>query len=207
MIHIKRNYQQCTSKEKKAKREERKHKADQEKRARLEKETVQLGRNDPPVSSRHTHINAKEKSLQKGMTPSSKRALTKLSSTIISTVTSIPQHSRYNRDLINGLPPPPKGKATKQSTINSQSTELQPRNRDYNGQGLARPSLYLPLNDATFIPRLEEEFAEHIPGFFGKSKVNSVKKQRGEDMLWKKRLEEKQRENSGSAKKKKIDMI
>ena len=196
--------------EKKAKREERKQKADEEKRARLakKKETKQQGRNDVSVSSKRVHLKAKDKSLQKGMTPSSKKALTKLSSTITSTISSIPQPSRYNRDLINGLPPPPKGKATKQSTINSQSTELQPRNRDYNGQGLARPSLYLPLNDATFIPRLEEEFAEHIPGFFGKSKVNAVKKQRGEDMLWKKRLEEKQRENSGGTKKKKkVDMI
>jgi hypothetical protein len=66
----------------------------------------------------------------------------------------------------------------------------------------------LPLNDATFIPRLEEEFAEHIPGFFGKAKTAAVKKQKEGEMLWRKRLEEKQKEESGGKKKKrKIDMI
>jgi hypothetical protein len=199
--------------EKKAKREEKKQRLHVEKQARLaqKKGTKQSRDRELSVASRHkTTSIAKDKSLHKGMTPSSKNALVKLSTNIKSTVASIPQSKpRFkNQDLINGLPPPPKGKATKQSTINPNSVELQPRNRDYNGQGLARPSLYLPLNDATFIPRLEEEFAEHIPGFFGKAKTAAVKKQKEGEMLWRKRLEEKQKEESGGKKKKrKIDMI
>ena len=37
---------------------------------------------------------------------------------------------------------------------------VQPRNRDYGGLGLARPSLLLLLTDPSFIPKLEEEFSE-----------------------------------------------
>ena len=64
---------------------------------------------------------------------------------------------------------------------------------------------YYPIiNDAEpTIPLLEEEFAEHIPGFFGKSKTASVKKQKGEEMLWKQRLEEKQNEEAAVGGKKK----
>lgn len=188
--------------EKKTKRLERKHKVDEERHARQAKNKSKrqnrIGLTSTPVTSR------------KGLAPSSKKALVKLSNTFRSISSQQPPFkSRHKQDLINGLPPPPKGKATKQSTINPTSSELQPRTRDYNGQGLARPSLYLPLNDAAFVPRLEEEFAEHIPGFFGKSKTASVKKQKGEEMLWKQRLEEKQKEAVVGVKKKKrrVDMI
>jgi hypothetical protein len=87
--------------------------------------------------------------------------------------------------IINGLPAELSGKATKRSTLRPDSKELQPRIRDYNGQGLVRPSLYLPFNDPSFVPKLELEFHEHVPGFFGKAKKKASKKD--EDMmLWKK---------------------
>jgi hypothetical protein len=124
------------------------------------------------------------------MTSSSKRALVKLFNTVDSTVASIHpdslptfikhKHRKKNNTnddevdvttFINGLPPIPKGKTTKQSTLAPNSKELQPRIRDYNGQGLVRPSLYLPLNDVSFVPKLEMEFAEHVEGFFGKAKT------------------------------------
>jgi hypothetical protein len=197
--------------EKKMKREERKHKLEEEKRARMAKKKQQQNESrtvSTSASSSRRKATNKE-SVHKGMTPSSKKALTQLSTTITSMLShreSQPNSKRKSSDLINGLPALPKGKATKQSTINPH--ELQPRTRDYNGQGLARPSLFLALNDVTFIPRLEEEFAEHIPGFFGKSKTAGVKKQKGEEMLWRKRLEEKQREDGGKKKKKRtVDMI
>jgi hypothetical protein len=92
--------------------------------------------------------------------------------------------------IINGLPAEPSGKATKRSTLRPDSKELQPRIRDYNGQGLVRPSLYLPFNDPSFVPKLELEFHEHVPGFFGKAKKKASKKD--EDMmLWKKCLKAK----------------
>ena len=127
------------------------------------------------------------------MTFMSKRALTQLSSTLHATVSSYAQQRQRPKTTKllsnNNIP---KGKATKRSTLRPTSKELQPRTRDYNGQGLARPSLFLPLNDPSFIPKLELEFSEHIEGFFGRSKTKAVKRQMVKDeekmMLWQKRL-------------------
>ena len=63
---------------------------------------------------------------------------------------------------------------------------LQPRKRDYGGIGLARPSLFIPFEDLSFVPKLEEEFVEHIPGFFGRQKTKVMKKKSNQRMLWKK---------------------
>lgn len=68
-------------------------------------------------------------------------------------------------------------------------TGIQPRRNDYGGIGLARPSLFLPLNDPSFIPKIEEEFTEHIPGFFGKQRTKAMKKQLNGQMLWRKLAE------------------
>lgn len=67
---------------------------------------------------------------------------------------------------------------------------IQPRNRDYGGLGIARPSMYINLGDPSFLPKLEEEFSEHIPGFFGKQRTKAMKKQLDGNMLWR-RLAEK----------------
>jgi hypothetical protein len=64
-------------------------------------------------------------------------------------------------------------------------SSIQPRPRDYGGIGLARPSLFLGLNDPSFPALLEQEFEEHIPGFFGKQRTKAMKKQLNKDMLWK----------------------
>ena len=61
---------------------------------------------------------------------------------------------------------------------------LQPRPRDYGGLGLARPTLFLSLADPSFIPKLEQEFSEHVPGFFGKQRTKAMKKQMDGNMLW-----------------------
>lgn len=66
------------------------------------------------------------------------------------------------------------------------SSHLQPRKNDYGGIGLARESAFLPLDDPSFRAKLEEEFAEHIPGFFGRTKRKAMKKQLDKDMLWRK---------------------
>ena len=36
----------------------------------------------------------------------------------------------------------------------------------------------------SFVPKLEEEFAEHVPGFFGKQRTKAMKKQLDGNMLW-----------------------
>lgn len=88
-----------------------------------------------------------------------------------------------------------KGKATAKSTI-SHSSQIQPRKNDYNGLGLVRPSLFLSLYDDSFIPKLEEEFAEHVEGFYGKQRTKAMKKQLDGNMLWRKLLKQKNNRNN-----------
>ena len=78
---------------------------------------------------------------------------------------------------------------------------IQPRNRDYGGIGLARPSMFLPLNDPSFIPKLEQEFAEHVPGFFGKQRTKAMKKQKDSGMLWRKLSDQKTQQTKVNGKK------
>lgn len=61
---------------------------------------------------------------------------------------------------------------------------IQPRRSDYSGIGLARESLFISFKDPSFSPSLEEEFKEHIPGFFGKQRTKAMKKQYDANMLW-----------------------
>ena len=86
-----------------------------------------------------------------------------------------------------------KGKATAGYRLNDEV--VQPRRRDYGGLGLARPSMFLSLRDPSFVPKLEEEFAEHVPGFFGKQKTKAMKKQLDGNMLWR-QLAEKRADDS-----------
>mmetsp|Transcript_4606 Transcript_4606/g.5113 ORF Transcript_4606/g.5113 Transcript_4606/m.5113 type:complete len:348 (-) Transcript_4606:194-1237(-) len=85
-----------------------------------------------------------------------------------------------------------KGKVTsKQQQLTDDA--LQPRKRDYNGLGLARPSLFLSLRDPSFVPRLENEFSEHVETFFGrKVRSKAMKKQMDGNMLWRRLLREKE---------------
>ena len=76
----------------------------------------------------------------------------------------------------------PKGKAVVWKKWTEES--VQPRRRDYGGLGVARPSMFLTLSDPSFMPRLEQEFQEHIPGFFGKQRTKAMKKQLDGNMLW-----------------------
>ena len=68
---------------------------------------------------------------------------------------------------------------------------IQPRKSSYGGIGFARDSYYISLDDPSFIAKLEEEFAEHIDGFFGKQRTKAMKKQLDKDMLWKRLMKEK----------------
>lgn len=82
-----------------------------------------------------------------------------------------------------------KGKASKRSKY--EPSNIQPSVGSYGGLGFARPSLYLHLLDPSFVPKFREEYAEHIPGFFGKARSKVMKKQLDGDMLWRKLLEKK----------------
>ena len=68
---------------------------------------------------------------------------------------------------------------------------IQPQKGSYGGIGLARSTYYLPFDDPSFRAKLEEEFFEHIDGFYGKQRTKAMKKQLDKDMLWKRLLREK----------------
>jgi hypothetical protein len=66
-----------------------------------------------------------------------------------------------------------------------EASSIQPRRNDYGGIGVARPTLFLEMEDPSFQAKLNEEFSQHIPGFFGKQRTNAMKKQLNNNMLWK----------------------
>lgn len=78
---------------------------------------------------------------------------------------------------------------------------IQPRPSDYSGIGLARKSLYIPFQDPSHFAKLEQEFKEHIPGFFGKQRTKAMKKQLDGNMLWRKLASEKEQGKSTLPKK------
>lgn len=206
---------------KRAQREERRRSAEEARRNRLARKRQRQGTRGPGVdaaartpSSRDPKSRAGRSSRRgNNMTPASERALARLSTDLGSTVSrhvrsaSAPakrhrKNSRPPEDVptINGVPATePKGKATRRATLRHDSKELQPRKRDYNGQGLVRPTLYLPLDDPSFVPKLELEFAEHVPGFFGRAKTKAAKKQSDGNMLWKRCLRAKEAGKAGES--------
>ncbi len=93
-----------------------------------------------------------------------------------------------------------RGKATSKQQLTDQN--IQPRKGDYNGLGLARPSLLILLRDESFIPKFEEEFREHVHGFFGKQRTKAMKKQLDGNMLWRRLLKEKEGGRGGGSGKK-----
>lgn len=76
---------------------------------------------------------------------------------------------------------------------------IQPLRSDYSGIGLARMSMYIEFVDPSYFPKLEEEFKEHIPGFFGKQRTKAMKKQIDGNMLWRRLADEKKK--NGNKKK------
>jgi hypothetical protein len=99
-------------------------------------------------------------------------------------------------------PTEPKGKATALAKKDKWTEDtVQPRRRDYGGLGTARPSMWMELNHPSFVPLLQEEFSEHVPGFFGKQRTKAMKKQLDGNMLWRqlaeKRVDKKKLQQSG----------
>ena len=110
--------------------------------------------------------------------------LTQLSSHVETCVKRINnvEETKTTRPKLYNPEQPKKGKATANNQWNEDV--IQPRPSDYGGLGLARQSLYIALRDPSFLPKLEEEFAEHIQGFFGKQRTKAMKKQLDGNMLW-----------------------
>ena len=75
-------------------------------------------------------------------------------------------------------------KRRRQQLVNNMENWYQPQRSNYGGIGLARPSLFITLDDPSWQAKLEEEFLEHVPGFFGKQRTKAMKKQLDGQMLW-----------------------
>ncbi|KAL3911890.1 MAG: hypothetical protein SGILL_007106 [Bacillariaceae sp.] len=107
--------------------------------------------------------------------------------------------AKHNIQLYNAITAA-KTIATKKRKLNKSWSKdsIQPRPSDYSGIGLARQSLYIEFVDPSYFPKLEEEFREHIPGFFGKQRTKAMKKQTDGKMLWR-QLQD--RKSSGMSKK------
>lgn len=114
----------------------------------------------------------------------------RLSQIMHDTVERINDGKSYKeRRFLKPFVPAKKGKATKNQQLSDDL--IQPRKKDYGGLGLARPSLLIDLRDVSFIPKLEEEFAEHVAGFFGKQRTKAMKKQLDGNMLWRRLADKK----------------
>lgn len=141
------------------------------------------------LSNKRNKKKAAREPKEKVLVPAKKSHTAQKSGQIVSTLaTQIDQTARAL--LSEGRPRLYEG--TKVSLVKKRKwneDSIQPRKNDYGGIGLARKSLFLSLHDPSFAPKLEEEFKEHIQGFFGKQRTKAMKKQ--SKMLWKEMAEKK----------------
>lgn len=138
-------------------------------------------RNPLPMSAKVDRIHEEIARDQKKVNRMSEVGIKSLARTVQNCTTALEVHSAYSR-LYQAPDVFKTGKATTGNQLNEDL--IQPRRRDYGGLGLARPSLYIELRDPSFVPKLEEEFAEHVPGFFGKQRTKAMKRQLDRNMLW-----------------------
>lgn len=108
---------------------------------------------------------------------------------------SVPRTKSYQKPF-EGL-----HKKKKRRTKQLDDVTVQPRPKDYGGLGLARETLYLQFEDPSFTRRLEDEFQEHVDGFFGKQRTKAMKKQLDGKMLWR----QLQNKKNNNIKNKKVD--
>ena len=85
-----------------------------------------------------------------------------------------------------------RGKAVRKAKTDTlEENNIQPKAQNYGGLGLGRTSMYLDLLDPSFIPKFEQEFSEHVKGFFGKQRTKAMKKQLDGGMLWRRLADKK----------------
>ena len=53
--------------------------------------------------------------------------------------------------------------------------------------------MFIEFIDPSYYAKLEEEFQEHIPGFFGKQRTKAMKRQTDGNMLWRRLANEKKK--------------
>ena len=87
--------------------------------------------------------------------------------------------------------------AVKHRKLRWEQDHIQPRIRDYGGIGLARKSVFFSLDDPALCPKLTEEFNEHVPGFFGRTKTKAMKRQIDGGMLWRRLAEQRSKGTDG----------
>lgn len=200
-------------------KEDRKRKRESKKNRRIEQKRQKQLQQQQQQRPRQTSIQEpfSENSLNKSHTSSSQQQtqsllLLKLSkdrlrrlSQILRSMPSTKGHSRPYYDL-------PKRSNEKATLTSFGSNELnsskkrkrrkwnedtiQPLRSDYSGIGLARTSMYIEFLDPSYFPKLEEEFREHIPGFFGKQRTKAMKRQMDGNMLWRRLANEKKQNNN-----------
>jgi hypothetical protein len=163
---------------KKRRRQERKQQktAVESTRKTGEDNDVRRDKPDAPArqSSSSTHRTA--------MNRRSQQCMKELESTLHGCISTKDEPDILHRQAYQPPESAKKGKATSGNVLSED--RIQPRPRDYGGLGLARPSMLIPLRDPSFVPKLEEEFAEHVPGFFGKQRTKAMKRQLDGNMLW-----------------------
>ena len=149
-------------------------------------------RDDRQQPAAHRQQQEEQQPTKQDVQQSTKKNLKSLSNYIQTCLTNF---DIINKRSIGYQSNEPKGKAVvwKKWTPDN----IQPRRRDYGGLGSARPSMFLGLSDPSFLPRLENEFDEHVPGFFGKQRTKAMKKQLDGNMLWRQLAEKRHTKVNG----------
>lgn len=153
------------------------------KQLRVEKRRAKKQRRDERKPTKTEPITGLQSKHEEGNTPIGLKTTLKRISEVASVIQNcVDSHAQCRR-------PYQENASTTGSSYkkrNWEATSIQPRHKDYGGIGLARPSLFLEMEDPSFSARLSEEFNEHVPGFFGKQRTKAMKKQLNSKMLWKK---------------------
>jgi hypothetical protein len=194
-------------------KEDRKRKRELKKNKRLEaQQQKQLQRNNHPSTETTNSNNTKRKATKNEANDRSVRSdlllrvskprLRRLSKTLES-IRRVTYEGKKSRPVPYYDLPPKHGNAKACRTSHGcnkapkkrkrwAADTIQPRHSDYSGIGLARNSMFLEFVDPSYFPLLEQEFQEHIPGFFGKQRTKAMKKQTDGNMLWRRMANEKQ---------------
>jgi hypothetical protein len=90
---------------------------------------------------------------------------------------------RYSKDVPKKRTPVPSKAVRKRVTA-----VLQPSRSRYNGQGLARASVFLEMSEPSFVGQFAALFDEHIVGWTKRDMRKVSRKQERQGMLWHQRL-------------------
>jgi hypothetical protein len=140
----------------------------------------------PQINTSVEVVNNKRDFQMNGSSQKSSRRLNKLAEKVEERVLWIKERRRsYQKPYVASvIIPSNTSQRRRQQHAKNLENWFQPLQSNYGGIGFARPSLFIALDDPSWQPKLEEEFSEHIPGFFGKQRTKAMKKQLDGQMLW-----------------------